>query len=82
MLYKGEYYIIENVNGYTSRIKVVAVTEKFYGYIHAAQRKNEFPIIEYSEKAKLEKAALESLGKNPDYSDDEPTYASHSSMPF
>jgi len=52
MLNKGEYYIIESRQGYVSRIKVVAVTEKFYGYIHAAQRKNEFPIIEYSEKAK------------------------------
>ena len=75
MLNKGEYYIIENNNGYTSRIKIITITEKFYGYIHAIQRKNEHNVIEYSEKANLERVILESLGKNPEYSDDEPTYA-------
>ena len=71
MLNKGEYYIIETQE-YVSRIKVVAITEKFYGYIHAFARTDYGNSnVEYLEKKELEERVVESLGKNPEYSDDE-----------
>lgn len=71
MLNKGEYYIIETQE-YISRIKVVAITEKFYGYIHAFARTGYGNgNVEYLEKKELEERVVESLGKNPEYSDDE-----------